>query len=78
MSADRFRRYAVPAPSVRDFLERFYKPERFHGRGAAYAEGLIRSYEDEVREQGYTFISRHDCVSGELVAWYPQAEGART
>jgi hypothetical protein len=71
-----WRKYAVDAESVKDFLDRYYKPDRYTGRGEEYAAALLKSYQEEVDECGYTFISHHDCVRGEMVAWYPE-EGAR-
>ena len=66
------RGYGVRAASVEDFLNRYYKPDRFHGRGADYAAALIASHIKDYQDYGYDFISHHDSVTGEIVAW---AEG---
>jgi len=72
--AERFAQYAVPAASVADFLERYYKPER---RAPVWdperPERLVRSYEEEVARYGYCFISHHDSITGTTVSWQPAA-----
>ena len=64
----------VPASSVADCLERYYKPDRYHGRGAEYAATLLASYEADFARDGYVIISHHDNVTGKIVAFFgPQA-----
>ena len=58
--------------SVVDFLNKYYKPERFTGRGEEYAKNLIASYEKDVKNDGCTIISHHDSKTGEVVAYYPK------
>jgi hypothetical protein len=58
------------ADGVADFLERYYKPERYHGRGQKYADGLLASYEQMHRMTGYIHISKHDSVTGRVVSWF--------
>lgn len=65
-----FRRYQVPASSVKDFLDRYYKPDRYTGRGDSYAASLLQTYEQSVTLYGFAFISRHDSITGEIVAYY--------
>lgn len=60
----------VEAESVADFLARYYRPERYHGRGDDYAAGLLASYEADFARHGYTFISHHDSVTGRVVAFF--------
>ena len=57
----------VKAKSVVDFLDRYYKPNRFRGRGEEYANILIKSHTDFFNKWGDDIISRHDCVLGEAV-----------
>ena len=64
--ADRFRAYEVQAANVEDFLQRYYRPERFAG----HERGLITSYTAELRADGFTFISRFDSVTGRTVSYY--------
>jgi hypothetical protein len=66
----RFEDCRVEAASVVDFLDRYYKPARFRGRGDDYAAGLIRSYQAELDESGFCFISHHDSVTGRIVAYF--------
>ena len=64
----------VEAEDVADFLERFYRRDRYHGRGAEYAQGLLASHEDHFERFGYDIISRHDSKTGEVVAYFGAKE----
>lgn len=72
-----FREYAVQADSVADFLERYYKPDRYHGRGEESAARLLANYENDVVEMGCTWISHHDSVTGKIVSYYPSEPVAK-
>jgi hypothetical protein len=72
--AERFREYEVLADSVTDFLDKYYRPDRYRGRGAEYAAALLASYEREMAADGWTFISHHDNVTGEIVSYYGNAD----
>jgi len=63
----------VQAISVQDYLNRYYKKDRYTGRGAEYAAALLKSYEFEYEKNGYVCTSRFDNVTGECIAWptYP-------
>lgn len=65
-----FYRQRVEADSVEDFLSRYYKPERYIGRGEEYAQSLLRSYQNEFEQEDFAFISRHDSVTGKAVAFF--------
>ena len=65
-----FHKYMVPADSVSDFLDHYYKTDRYTGRGSEYATSLLKSYEKEYETRGYCFISHHDSKTGEIVAYY--------
>lgn len=56
--------------TVAEFLARYYKPERYTGRGKEYAAGLLESYRQQVAEQGHTFISRHDSINGRATHFF--------
>jgi hypothetical protein len=56
--------------TVAEFLARYYKPERYTGRGEEYAAGLLASYQANYDRDGFTFISRHDSKTGEIVALF--------
>lgn len=45
--------YHVEANSVADFLARYYKPERYTGRGEDYAACLLASHEEHLAEEGF-------------------------
>lgn len=67
---DLFRQYEVEATSVEDFMDRYYKAERYIGRGEVYALLLLQSYKNELRDKGFTFISQHDSITGRIVSYY--------
>lgn len=58
------------AASVADFLDRYYKPDRYRGRGEEYAAGLLASHQQDFAKHGYDLISRHDSVTGQAVAYF--------
>jgi predicted RNA-binding protein with EMAP domain len=62
-------RHSVQASSVADFLERYYQPGRYRGRGEQYAAGLLGSYEREFTELGYCYVSYHDSATGRSVTY---------
>lgn len=66
-----FRAAAVVATSLDDFLERFYKHERYRGRGEDYAAAVRAQCEEELHREGFTFITRHSSVTGKTAAYYP-------
>lgn len=61
-----FKKYEVKADSVKDFLEKYYKKDRYKG----HEEELLKSYTEEFKKEGFCFISHHDSITGECVAWY--------
>jgi len=62
--------YKVEAKSVKDFLKKFYKTDRYAGRGKEYAATLLKSYEEEFKRDGFCAISRHDSNTGTIVAFF--------
>jgi len=60
----------VEAKSVEDFLKKYYRHDRYHGRGDDYASVVLASHKRDFTEQGYTIISRHESVTGEVVAYF--------
>jgi hypothetical protein len=56
--------------NVADFLAKYYKTDRYTGRGEEYAAGLLASYQANYDRDGFTFISRHDSKTGEIVALF--------
>lgn len=65
-----FGNISVGAESVADFLAKYYKQERYTGRGESYAKCLLESYEREFKMLGYTHISKHDSATGSNVAYF--------
>lgn len=63
----------VRAKSVEEYLDKYYKQNRYKGRGEEYAKVLLNSYKSEYKERGYVCTSHHDNVTGKLIAWpkYP-------
>ena len=70
-SYELFKKYAVEANSIEDFLERYTKPSRHWERGAEYVAARIKSHQEDIEKEGFTFITHHDSKSGETVAYYP-------
>jgi hypothetical protein len=60
----------VKAKSVKDFLEKYYRPDRYHQRGEDYATAVLASHEKDFSEEGWTFITHHDSVTGENVSFF--------
>lgn len=59
----------VKAKSVKHFLEKYYRPDRYHERGEEYAKVLLASHELHFERYGYDIISRHDSVTGKVVCF---------
>ena len=70
-----FRKHRVEADSLDDFLDSFYKHDRYKGRdgkiwGDDYSQCIKASCESDLGQHGYCLISRHDSRTGEVVAFY--------
>lgn len=61
----------VPADNVEDFINRYYRGDRLQARGDAYAAAVIASHKAHYAQYGYDIISRHESVTGQVVAWPP-------
>lgn len=72
-----FKNCTVTAESVEAFLDRYYKPERFRGRGEEYAAALLASHEADFEKYGYDIISRHDSMTGQLVVYVGEGSKLR-
>jgi len=65
------RKYQVnDVKTVAEFLARYYKKDRYTGRGEEYAAGLLASYQDDFNTLGVCWASHHDNVTGEIVAFF--------
>lgn len=70
-----FRQYQVnDVETVEAFLNRYYRPDRYTGRGDDYAASLLASYRHEFVERGFVFISHHDSVTGRTVAFFDHVD----
>jgi hypothetical protein len=69
-SYENFKKYEVKADSLEDFLKRYTKYARHEGRGEEYVECRIKSHQEDMDKYGFTFISHHDSVTGQVVAYY--------
>jgi hypothetical protein len=69
-SYEMFKKYEVNADSVEDFLAKYTKREQHSGRGKEYVEARIKSHKDDILKYGYTIITRHDSVTGDIVSYY--------
>ena len=70
-----FRKYRVEADSLDDFLDTFYRHDRYEGRdgkvwGDDYSQSIKDSCELDLEQHGYCLISRHDSRTGDIVAFY--------
>jgi hypothetical protein len=63
---------AVPAESIESFLQMYCKPERYNAkRCRGYTEGLIEHNRANIVQFGYTFLSEHDSITGQVVSYFP-------
>lgn len=63
-----------PHPLLRTSGRRYTKPDRFAQRGPEYQAAVLQAARDDLAQFGYTIISRHDSVTGEVVAYYEPNE----
>ena len=52
-----------PMP-VTKYLDRYYKPNRYRGRGEETEKALLASYTEEFEKNGWCVTSYHDNVVG--------------
>jgi len=69
-----FEECRVSATSIKDFLARYYKPDRYTGRGEEYARILEASHQADFDRDGYDIISHYDSVTGQVVAYFGPIE----
>ena len=62
----------VECDTLEHFLDRYYKPDRYHGRGKEYAAAILESHREDLKKYGYDIIAKHDSVTGSVVAWFPK------
>lgn len=69
-SYESFKKYRVEAKSIEDFLQKYTKHKQHYSRGKEYAQIRIEAHQDYINKYGFTFITHHDSVTGEIVAYY--------
>lgn len=55
--------------SLNEFLDKYYKHDRFRGRGKEYENAIIESCKKELQEDGIVIISKHESITGTVVAF---------
>lgn len=65
-----FREHAKEANSVADFLNKYYRGDRYIGRGKEYADVLLAHYEQDFKNDGFVWISKHDSTTGQIASFY--------
>ena len=58
--------------SVKEFMERYYKPERYISEPPNNTDRPMRlneANEEHLKKYGYALISRHDSVTGKVVTF---------
>jgi hypothetical protein len=66
-----FEEYIVTdVANVKEFLARYYRTDRYTGRGEEYAAAVLDTHERHFATYGYDIISRHESVTGLPVAFY--------
>jgi len=66
-----FRKYEVKdVRTIEEFLTRYYKQDRYTGRGEAYAKELLNDYKESFAKEGFIIISRHDSSTGSTVSFF--------
>lgn len=70
-----FKKYAVhDVTNISEFLARYYKRDRYTGRGDEYAAILLASHQRDFDAEGWDMISHHDSNTGEVVSFYGPME----
>ena len=69
------KKYKVQAASVEDFRKRYTRPSAYQQRGAEYVAAVLESARRDLEKYGYTIISRHDSITGDVVAYYGKEGG---
>lgn len=70
---DLFKEYQVnDVDSLEEFNLKYYKPERYKEQGIGYMQTVLSSQRKAIDKQGYTIISKHDSITGRVVAYFPK------
>ena len=63
----KMKKYRVQAASVEDFMQRYAKHQQ---RGSEYVSAVLDRMHQDMKKYVYTIISRHESVTGDVVAYY--------
>lgn len=67
----KWRKYEVKdVSSVEDFLNKYTKHDRHAGWGPEYVAMRIKTHKQDLLKYGYCFMSRHESVTGQPVAYF--------
>ena len=67
---------AIGCADIADFLDTYYRHDRYKGRGEEYAAAVLSSAQRYFEQHGHTLISRHDNTLGQAVWYYGTAADA--
>lgn len=66
-----FKKYEVKANNLEEFCSNFYKKKSYSDRGSEYMIACLEGHIEHLERYGYTFITSHDSITGEIVSYYP-------
>lgn len=66
---DIFAEYAVEASSLEDFLNRYYRHDRYKGRGEEYAAAVLKSNSEYLEKYGIAWIDSKSSATGATVSY---------
>lgn len=58
--------------TVEEFANKYRKSERFIQRGEDYVNCVIKSHYEDIKQKGYTSISKHDNITGKHITFIPK------
>jgi hypothetical protein len=68
----KMREHSVHADSVEDFLNRYTLPHRKRAMEEdGRAEARVQSAYEDIKKLGYTLMSKHESITGEMVTYSP-------
>lgn len=68
-----FKKYQVgDCKTHEEFMDKYYKHNKYKGRGEEYAKSLLESHQKSLLEDGVDYISKHESITGRIVSFYPR------
>lgn len=69
---EEFKKFQVTdVKTLEEFLAKHTKYDRHFGRGEEYVKARTKSYREDIEKDGFTFMSKHESVTGQIVSFYP-------